>query len=249
MHGKVQEFDRLFLFPLRAPFLGVLVAVALLALLVSWLERPLPLLIYTSLGLVWLLFCGRVVRTGGRAAAGLLLRDPRGILALRESGLLLAASSASLIPLIAFLVIGAGTLTSADGLTNIWATIALVLGGYGAFGLCLAIWLPAVALVIRDGDLSGSVLRVDRHLQFWLRAGREGVKYWVGSLFFLMLTGSIGELEIFTWWPFMRVIEPFLLSFGLGYWSLLSIRLASALANRFGEVLDSLHGISLRKSR
>ena len=244
--NRVDAFDRALYFPFRPPWLPFLLAFALLVLLATLVPRWEDLVLLSS-GVAWLAVCGAATRfvdddeeVGGWPARGL-----GGLVAFRESALLLLVSVVSSVPILTVSLIAAGELGPEETFSSLGSLLIFFLASYLALGLCLAIWLAGVSLITRGGAVASSLIRVDKHFLLWWKTKREGFKYWRVSLFFLIVAGSMGELAVYDRWPRLGTAEPAILAFGFGYWSLLSIRLASALAEEFEGVLDSLYGSSV----
>lgn len=247
MKNRIEGFDRALDFPLRPPWLPFLLAFALLVLLATLLPRWEDLVLLSG-SVAWLVVCGVATRAGDDTPEGWPSRDLGGLLALRESALLLSVSVLSSIPILIVSLIVAGELGPEETFSSLGSFLVFLLASYLALGVCLAIWLPSVGLITRGEAALSTLIRVDRHFLFWFQAKREGVKYWLVSLFFLILAGSMGDLAVYDRWPRLGTVEPAILALGFGYWSLLSIRLASALAEEFEGLLDSLYGSSVPRS-
>lgn len=249
MKNRVEAFDRALDFPLRPPWLPFLLAFGLLVLLATLLPRwEDPILLLG--GVAWLVVCGAATRSvdNDDEVSGRPRRALGGLLGFRESALLLLVSVVSSVPILTVSLIAAGELGPEKTFSSLGSLLIFFLASYLALGLCLAIWLPGVSLLTRGGAVVSNLIRVDKHFLLWWKTKREGFKYWRVSLFFLILVGSMGELAVYDRWPRLGAVEPGILALGFGYWSLLSIRLASALAEELEGVLDSLYGSSVPRS-
>lgn len=237
MPDEVREFDRSFLFPLKGPWLASLVVLGTIAVFRAWVPRwDGPIL--TLMGVAWLIVCGIAADPEHRALRPRYGRYGRAQVISRFI-LLLVASGASWAPLFFMSLVLSHAMGSDETLSTVGEVLVFLIITYTVLGLCLAAWLPAVGRIAQGERRLTNLLRLDKNVVFWCKAGPNGFKYWAGSLFFLVLAGSMGELEVFDWWPRLGAIQPGVQMLGFGYWSLLSIRLGVVLSESFAKLLEA----------
>jgi hypothetical protein len=230
MTHEIEDFDRLFLVPLRLPWVAFLLALGGSAGLAVDLPRGQALL-WTLLAASWLVLCSLAVGGGEEAVRA------RGSVVAAKSALVLVVSTANGLPLLAWSLLLARRLpTEGAALGHL---LLLVLGTYLVLGLSLAAWLPAIGRIALGERSVLRLLRLDMNLAFWRRAGGGSFKYFLGSFFVLAFASSMGDHELLDRWLSRNGLGVAVQSFLVGYWSLLSMRLATELAREFEDAFTT----------
>lgn len=240
MQPEIEQYDRAVLFPLRRPLIVSLILFSLAMSLARVLpaRQVLPWVVVVC-G-IWLFVCGAVIRALSRRGDWIEWRDLVDVGAIREAFVLGLVSFLALSPLF-FLSLLQPACAGED--IGCGAVAGCMLAVFVALGVGVAIWLPAVALMFAERKTLVNLVRIDQHFATWVRAGGRSVKYWGTSLAFLIIAGSIWDLEIFLWWPDVQVLRIPLSAAAFSYWTLVSIWLARSFFGEFGEAMSRAHSI------
>lgn len=233
----VENLDRAATFPLRGPLFLLLVLFSLMVGMAASIPARASVALIMGLCGIWLLICGAVVRLLPLRSEVIEWKDLFDSQAGCEALLLGLVTFIALSPAFVVTWLAPSCTNESEEGVRLGGALLCILGAMCALAVSVGIWLPAVALLFGKRTKLVNLLRIDQHLSFWTRAGGGSIKYWAISFGYLVVAGSVWDLEIFYWWPSLQGMRPFLSAIAFGYWSLMSIRLAYFLRGDYSRLV------------